>query len=62
MRITLLNTTFAINTQVASNLIESKHHIFYLDQRGQVNKISIKSSDWMDKLFAPKTTKYKFTQ
>lgn len=62
MRITTLNTSFTHGSAIARCIVEGKLELYFLDDSGRINRVSITESGWKDHLFTKTTKRHKLQQ
>ena len=50
MRITQLNYSIELNTQIAEKIVEGSARIYYMDKQSNINTVFIQTNDWLNKL------------
>ncbi len=60
MRITQLNYSIELNTQIAEKIVEGSARIYYMDKQSNINTVFIQTNDWLNKLLG-NSSRYIFT-
>lgn len=60
MRITQLNYSIELNTQIAEKIVEGNARIYYMDKQSNINTVFIQTNDWLNKLLG-NSGRYIFT-